>query len=100
MSREGKDEDDKPAGAGLKRVESWKAASSEVEGLAVQDDDLGGVTPDVHTEVEDTPVAMDHAADGFNLSQEALDTLTNNNAVQDGTVQVDAVRVDKSACGL
>ncbi|EJC99991.1 eliciting plant response-like protein [Fomitiporia mediterranea MF3/22] len=44
--------------------------------------------------------AMDHAADGFNLSQEALDTLTNGNAVQDGAVQVDAVEVDKSGCGL
>ncbi|THH07956.1 hypothetical protein EW145_g3023 [Phellinidium pouzarii] len=44
--------------------------------------------------------AIDHAGDGFNLSQEALDTLTDGNAVADGVVQVDAVQVDASQCGL
>lgn len=44
--------------------------------------------------------AMDVAVDGFNLSQEALDTLTNGNAVFDGAVQVNAVQVAASQCGL
>ncbi|KAI5120955.1 hypothetical protein M0805_001660 [Coniferiporia weirii] len=44
--------------------------------------------------------AIDHAGDGFNLSQEALDTLTNGQAVQDGVVQVTAEQVDSSQCGL
>ncbi|KAL5513434.1 hypothetical protein ACEPAH_3833 [Sanghuangporus vaninii] len=44
--------------------------------------------------------AIDHAGDGFNLSQEALDELTNGNAVAVGAIQVDAVEVDRSACGL
>ncbi|EJC99990.1 extracellular small protein 1 [Fomitiporia mediterranea MF3/22] len=52
------------------------------------------------TGVTITVTAMDHAGDGFNLSQEALDTLTNGNAVQDGVIQVNAVQVDKSQCGL
>ncbi|KAH8104293.1 SnodProt1 [Phellopilus nigrolimitatus] len=45
-------------------------------------------------------LAIDHADDGFNLSQEALDTLTDGQAVQLGTVQVDAEQVDSSLCGL
>ncbi|KAL5536653.1 hypothetical protein ACEPAF_476 [Sanghuangporus sanghuang] len=44
--------------------------------------------------------AIDHADDGFNLSQEALDTLTNGRAVEFGVVDVTATRVDSSACGL
>ena len=44
--------------------------------------------------------AMDHAGDGFNLSQEALDELTNGNAVALGVIQVDVVQLDQSACGL
>lgn len=44
--------------------------------------------------------AIDHAGDGFNLSQEALDTLTNGNAVAVGVIQVNAVELDRSACGL
>ena len=44
--------------------------------------------------------AIDHTLDGFNLSQEALDKLTNGNAVFDGAVDVNAVQVDKSQCGL
>lgn len=44
--------------------------------------------------------AIDHAGDGFNLSQEALDALTNGNAVSVGTVQVNAVEVARSQCGL
>ncbi|OCB87681.1 SnodProt1 [Sanghuangporus baumii] len=44
--------------------------------------------------------AIDHADDGFNLSQEALDTLTNGRAVEFGVVDVTATQVDSSACGL
>ncbi|KAI5114549.1 hypothetical protein M0805_004943 [Coniferiporia weirii] len=44
--------------------------------------------------------AIDYAANGFNIAQEALDTLTDGNAVSDGSVQVTAVQVDKSYCGL
>lgn len=44
--------------------------------------------------------AVDHADDGFNLSQEALNTLTDGRATEVGTVDVTAVQVDKSACGL
>ncbi|KAI5116030.1 hypothetical protein M0805_002085 [Coniferiporia weirii] len=45
-------------------------------------------------------VAIDHADDGFNLSEEALNTLTDGNAVFDGAVQVTAEQVDASECGL
>jgi len=44
--------------------------------------------------------AIDHAGDGFNLSLEALNTLTNGNAVNQGVAQVTAVQVDASECGL
>ena len=44
--------------------------------------------------------AIDHADDGFNLSQEALDTLTGGRAVEAGAVDVTAVQVDASQCGL
>ena len=44
--------------------------------------------------------AIDHADDGFNLAEEALNTLTDGEAVELGTVQVDAVQVDASFCGL
>ncbi|KAL5492688.1 hypothetical protein ACEPAI_4135 [Sanghuangporus weigelae] len=44
--------------------------------------------------------AIDHADDGFNLSQEALDTLTNGRAIEFGVVDVTATQVDSSACGL
>ena len=44
--------------------------------------------------------AIDHADDGFNLSQEALDTLTGGRAVEFGAVDVTATQVDKSQCGI
>ena len=44
--------------------------------------------------------AIDHADDGFNLSEEALNTLTDGQAVELGAVQVNAVQVDASFCGL
>lgn len=44
--------------------------------------------------------AIDHADDGFNLSQQALNTLTNGRAVEVGVVDVTATQVDRSACGL
>ncbi|KAJ3719933.1 snodprot1 [Lentinula raphanica] len=46
-------------------------------------------------------IAVDHAGSGLiNLSEEAMNTLTNGNAVQFGAVQVTATQVAKSACGL
>ncbi|KAH8111775.1 SnodProt1 [Phellopilus nigrolimitatus] len=44
--------------------------------------------------------AIDHADDGFNLSQEALDALTDGQAVDLGAVQVNAEQVNASFCGL
>lgn len=44
--------------------------------------------------------AIDHAANGFNIAQEALDTLTNGNAVFDGSAPVNAVQVASSECGI
>lgn len=44
--------------------------------------------------------AIDHADDGFNLSEEALNALTDGDAAEVGTADVTAVQVDKSLCGL
>ena len=44
--------------------------------------------------------AIDFAGDGFNLSQKSLDDLTGEKAVELGSVEVNAVQVDKSKCGL
>lgn len=44
--------------------------------------------------------AIDHTDDGFNLSEAALNTLTNGQAEQDGRVNVTAEQVDASNCGL
>jgi hypothetical protein len=44
--------------------------------------------------------AIDHADDGFNLSEEALNALTDGQAEFLGVVQVSATQVDKSFCGL
>ena len=44
--------------------------------------------------------AIDTAGDGFNLSLEALNTLTNNNATGPGSAPVNRVQVDASECGL
>ena len=45
-------------------------------------------------------LAIDHADEGFNIAQEALDELTGGNAVALGRVDVEAAEVDGSACGL
>ncbi|KAJ3878896.1 Cerato-platanin [Lentinula edodes] len=46
-------------------------------------------------------LAVDHAGDGLiNVSEEAMNTLTNGNAVAFGAVTVTSVQVDSSACGL
>ena len=45
-------------------------------------------------------LAIDHAAEGFNIAQEALDFLTNNQAVQLGRIDADWLQVDPSVCGL
>ena len=45
-------------------------------------------------------LAIDHAAQGFNIAQEALDKLTNGNAVALGRVNAVAKQVAASVCGL
>ncbi|KAI0093817.1 Cerato-platanin [Irpex rosettiformis] len=45
-------------------------------------------------------LAVDVGRDGFNLSQEAMDELTNGQAVQLGRVDASVNQVDASACGL
>ena len=45
-------------------------------------------------------LAIDHAADGFVLSLEAMNSLTGGNAVQFGTVDAQATQIDPQNCGL
>ncbi|KAI9437792.1 Cerato-platanin [Lactarius psammicola] len=45
-------------------------------------------------------IAVDHAGDGFNLSLEAMDTLTNGRAKEFGVIDAQATQVDKGLCGL
>ncbi|KIJ37888.1 hypothetical protein M422DRAFT_211099, partial [Sphaerobolus stellatus SS14] len=45
-------------------------------------------------------LAIDFAAQGFNIAQSALDELTGGQAVQLGRVNVTASQVAASACGL
>ena len=45
-------------------------------------------------------IAVDHAGDGFNLSLEAVNTLTNGHATEFGVIDAQAEQVDKSLCGL
>jgi hypothetical protein len=45
-------------------------------------------------------VAIDHAGDGFVSSQAAMDELTNGNAGQFGSIDVQSEQVDASQCGL
>ncbi|KXN92013.1 Heat-stable 19 kDa antigen [Leucoagaricus sp. SymC.cos] len=45
-------------------------------------------------------LAIDVGSKGFNIAQAAMNTLTNNQAVQLGRVNVDAVQAAASACGL
>ncbi|KAI0792714.1 SnodProt1 [Abortiporus biennis] len=47
-----------------------------------------------------TVLAVDHAEDGFNISEEAMDELTDGQAVQFGSIDATVQPVDKSACGL
>ncbi len=47
-----------------------------------------------------TVLAIDHAAEGFNIAQEAMDQLTGGQAVQLGRVDAGYTQVDASACGL
>jgi len=44
--------------------------------------------------------AIDTVKDGFNLSLEAMDTLTNGHAEEFGVVSAQATQVAKSYCGL
>ncbi|OJT06238.1 Allergen Asp f 15 [Trametes pubescens] len=45
-------------------------------------------------------LAIDVGPKGFNIAQEALDTLTHGNAVQLGRINATTTQVDASACGL
>ncbi|KAG6840618.1 hypothetical protein C0991_005517 [Blastosporella zonata] len=45
-------------------------------------------------------IAVDHANAGWNVSPKAMDTLTGNQAIQLGRVEVAAVQVAPSACGF
>ncbi|OAX36006.1 eliciting plant response-like protein [Rhizopogon vinicolor AM-OR11-026] len=45
-------------------------------------------------------LAVDTASEGFNLSEEAMNALTDGEAVFLGRVDVTAVEVDASVCGL
>ncbi|KAF8527715.1 Cerato-platanin, partial [Gautieria morchelliformis] len=45
-------------------------------------------------------LAIDHAAAGFNIAQEAMDTLTGGQAVELGRITATATQLDASACGL
>ena len=47
-----------------------------------------------------TVTAVDHAGDGFNLAEMALNTLTNGQAVALGEISATAVEVDASECGI
>ncbi|ESK92200.1 allergen asp f 15 precursor [Moniliophthora roreri MCA 2997] len=47
-----------------------------------------------------TVTAIDHAGNGFNVAQPAMDTLTNGNAVALGTIDVQSQQVARSVCGL
>ncbi|TPX09384.1 uncharacterized protein E0L32_009428 [Thyridium curvatum] len=45
-------------------------------------------------------LAIDHAAAGFNIALDAMNKLTNGQAVALGRVEANAVQVDVSNCGL
>ncbi|KXN87024.1 Heat-stable 19 kDa antigen [Leucoagaricus sp. SymC.cos] len=45
-------------------------------------------------------LAIDVGGEGFNIAKAAMNTLTNGQAEQLGRVNVDAVRVSQSDCGL
>ena len=45
-------------------------------------------------------LAIDHAANGYNIGLTAMNALTNGNAVMLGRVDVAATEVDASNCGI
>ncbi|KFY12751.1 hypothetical protein V491_06676 [Pseudogymnoascus sp. VKM F-3775] len=45
-------------------------------------------------------LAIDHAAAGFNIAQEALDALTNGQAVELGRIDAQATQIDPIICGM
>jgi len=45
-------------------------------------------------------LAIDHAAAGFNIGENAMDALTNGQAEMLGRIDATAIQVDVSACGL
>jgi hypothetical protein len=45
-------------------------------------------------------LAIDHTAEGINMSEEAMNKLTGGNAVQYGRVDATVTKVAGSACGL
>ena len=45
-------------------------------------------------------LAIDHAANGFNIALEAMNTLTDGNAVFLGRVNAEVTQVAASACGI
>lgn len=45
-------------------------------------------------------LAIDHVAEGINLSEEAMNALTGGNAVQFGRVDATVTKVAASVCGL
>jgi Cerato-platanin len=45
-------------------------------------------------------LAVDVSDDGFNVSLEAMNALTNNLATELGRIDVQSVQVDASTCGL
>ena len=55
---------------------------------------------DTTTGVTINATAIDVAGDGFNLSLEAMNTLTDGNAIAIGRAPVTAVEVDPSHCGI
>lgn len=57
-------------------------------------------TPSSGTSYSVVVLAMDHADDGFNISEEALNELTGGQAEAAGTVQATVEQVDASECGL
>lgn len=57
-------------------------------------------TPSSGTSYSVVVLAIDHADDGFNISEEALNELTGGQAEAVGTVQATVEQVDASECGL
>jgi hypothetical protein len=45
-------------------------------------------------------LAIDHTDAGFNIAQEALDALTNGQAVQLGRIDAQATQIAANICGM